>query len=87
MTLSQYDSLTEDEQALILYILNDKSDIWPKYEFVGKDLCWVRPEHLIGHIIKVEAEIKEESMPIYVSLLKKLGVEKQSQPKENANAT
>lgn len=75
MTLNQLESLTEDELAMCLYVVNVISppDI-PKVEFTARNLTWFRHDMLVQKLVDATPKVKEEAHDIYFSLLGKLGV-------------
>ena len=75
MTISQLVSLTEDEVAMCLYIVNviapPKS---PVMEFRREHLMGFKTDMLVKRILDAFPMIKPESHAIYSSLLEKLGM-------------
>lgn len=84
MTLSQLETLTEDELGLILYVVNTLDPVKvPPIQFEPKHLVWFKHDALIQKILKIFPQLKEEGHAIYSSLLTKLGV--QHEIKKQAN--
>jgi hypothetical protein len=75
MTLNQLETLTEDELALALYIVNviEPLDI-PKMQFEPRQLTWFRHEALVEKLVRAFPKLLPEGHPIFVSLMEKLGV-------------
>ncbi|HOT89480.1 MAG TPA: hypothetical protein PLC59_00075 [Bacteroidales bacterium] len=75
MTLSQLDSLTEEELGMALFIINHISPLeLPKMQFEPQHLTWFRHEMLVKKFLNSFNRLKPEGYPIYVSLMQKLGV-------------
>lgn len=75
MTLDQLHSLTEDELALCLVVINfiDPPCV-PKMEFEPKHLVWFRHNMLIQKLANAFPKLKEEGHSTFLSLMEKLGV-------------
>lgn len=75
MTLNQLKTLTEDEMALALYIVNviEPLDI-PKIELEPRHLTWFRHDALVHKLVRAFPRLLPEGHPIFVSLMEKLGV-------------
>lgn len=73
MTLEQFDSLTEDEMAMALYIVNHISPV-VSYEIPPKGLLWFRKGALEARIQAAFPHVLKEAHPVFSSLLNKLGV-------------
>lgn len=65
-------SFTEDELALILYILNVESPVRPKMEIREKDLIYFRDPVLLWKFSQLQPRITDEAMPIYNGMMAKL---------------
>lgn len=74
MTLSQLSSLTEDELAMCLYIVNVLQPTEPPLEIPAKGLVWFKRDALIKKVTDVFPQVKPEYHSIYLSLLEKMGV-------------
>lgn len=73
MTLAQFESLTEDELAMALYIVNTLTPVMP-YEIPPKGLMWFRKGALESRIQAAFPHVLKEAHPVFSSLLTKLGV-------------
>ena len=74
MTLDQLSSLTEDELALALYVVNVLFPVEPKIEVPPHGLVWFRPGVLEKKIGDSFPRLKPEYHGLFSSLLNKLGV-------------
>ncbi len=75
MTLNQLESLTEDEVAFCLYVVNTLfPPDSPKMEFQTRHLTWFRKGVLEQKIQQAFPHVKREGHPVFSSLLNKLGV-------------
>lgn len=74
MTLNQLETLTEDELAMALYIVNviAPSEL-PKMEFEPRHLTWWRHEFLVKKIVDSYRRVLPECHATYIALLEKLG--------------
>lgn len=77
MTLSQVESLSEQEMDMVLYIVNVLQPTTSKLEIEPRNLTWFKHKFLVQKIVDVFQQIKPEYHPVYVSLLAKLGVQAQ----------
>jgi len=75
MTLDQLNSLTEDEIAIALHIVNVISPTIKDLEFPPYGLTWFRPGTLERKLLNNFNSLKPEAHPIYSSLLNKLNVQ------------
>ena len=76
MMLRHIESFTDDEMALVLYVVNVLFPPGaPKIEFGPEHLRWFRHEAVIKKLVDALPHIKPEAHPIYVSLMGKLGAE------------
>jgi hypothetical protein len=75
MTLSQLDSLTEDELAMCLHVVNILQPVKPPLEIQPRGLTWFKHDMLVKKIVDSFQEVKPEHHSVYVSLLQKLGVQ------------
>lgn len=74
MTLNQLETLTEDELAMCLYIVNVIDPLAaPKMEFEPRNLTWFKHEFLVKKIVNSYTRLLPEGHATYVSLLDKLG--------------
>ena len=75
MTLNQLQTLTEEELALALVIVNviDPPGI-PKMEFEPRHLTWFRHDALIQKFLQVFNRLLPEGHATFISLMFKLGV-------------
>lgn len=81
MTLSQLQLMTEDELAMILYVVNNLSHPGiPPGPFVPENLVWFKHTLLIQKMIDVFQMIKPEYHSIYISLMEKMGVKIEINP-------
>ena len=75
MTLSQLESLTDDELAMALYIVNVLKPVQPPMgEIPPRGLTWFKHDMLVKNIVDCFSLVKPEFHAIYLSLLTKLGV-------------
>lgn len=74
MTLAQLESLTEDELAMALYVVNVLRPPKPQIEIPPRGLTWFRKGELERLLIECFNNVKQEAHPIYSSLMTKLGV-------------
>lgn len=92
MTLNQLETLTEDELALALYVVNviEPLDI-PKMQFEPRQLTWFRHEALVEKLVRAFPKLLPEGHPIFVSLMEKLGIKgeirKQEPPQPEATSS
>lgn len=91
MTFNQLQSLTEDELAMVLVIVNviDPLTI-PQKEFTPQQLAWFRHDMLIEKLLNAFPRLKPEGFAIFTSLMEKLGVKieiQQQQPPVEQPAT
>ena len=81
MTLNQLESLTEDELAMVLYIVNViVPPEAPKMEFEPRHLTWFKHDMLMKKILEVFPKLKPEGHDTYKSLLEKLGMKIEIKP-------
>ena len=75
MTLNQLETLTEDELALVLYVVNVIAPLdVPKMTFEPRHLTWFKHDALIKKLLDSFNRLKPEGHATYVSLMQKLGV-------------
>ncbi len=74
VTLHQLNSLTDDEIAVVLYIVNCLEPKILPYELGPRLLCSIKHHKLCERVVKSEPFINELGMPILVSLKSKLGI-------------
>ena len=75
MTQQQLDSLTEDELAVLFYVVNVVSPMtFPQMEFDLNSIKWFRHDMLIRKLLDSFNRLKPEGHATYTSLLEKLGV-------------
>jgi hypothetical protein len=75
MTLNQLETLTEDELALALYVVNVIEPLEaPKMEFEPRHLTWFRHQALVEKLVRAFPKLLPEGHPTFVSLMEKLGV-------------
>ena len=75
MTLNQLETLTEDELAVALYIVNVIAPpVAPVMTFEPRHLTWFKHDMLIKKFLEVFPRLKPEGHATYVSLMQKLGV-------------
>jgi hypothetical protein len=75
MTLAQLESLTEDELALALYVVNVIAPpVVPKMTFEPRHLTWFKHQELINKLLNSFNRLKPEGHATYTSLMQKLGV-------------
>lgn len=75
MTIEQLTSLTDDELAMCLFIVNVFDPVsFPKMEITRSHMLSYKHDMLVHTLIKAFPRIKPEAYPIFVSLMKKLGV-------------
>ncbi len=64
--------LTEDELAMLLYIVNNLEPLTFGLSHDINSLCWHRVDHLRNLADKYKDQVKEEYLPIWQSLRNKL---------------
>jgi len=75
MTINQLDTLTEEELAMALIIINDICPIEGRnHEVSARGLTWIKPNILIQKLVSAFPSIKIEGHSVYSSLMEKLGV-------------
>src|SRR5690348_8372078 len=75
MTLNELETLTEDELALALYIVNVIEPVQvPKMEFEPRHLTWFKRDALIQKLLRAVPRMHPEGHPIFISLMAKIGV-------------
>ena len=90
MTLNQLETLSEDEVALALYIVNVVAPpALPKMTFEARHLTWFNHEQLIKKFLNVFHQLNSDGHSVYVSLMQKLGIciQIQQHPIPNPNET
>lgn len=88
MTLNQLETLTEDELAMVLYVVNVISHPGiPKIEFTSRQLTWFNHDMLIQKLVDAIPQVKEENQPNYVSMLEKLGAKIEQEICQTQNET
>jgi hypothetical protein len=81
MTLNQLQTLTDDELAIALYVVNHVSPpIAPPGPFEARDLTWFKHTALVQKLVDIFPKIKPESHAIFQSLMEKLGVKIEINP-------
>jgi len=75
MRIEQLHSLTEDELAMLLYIVNVLKPVEPKIEITPQLLTVFKHSALVEKIVNCHGAVKPEAYPIFFSLLTKLGVD------------
>ena len=75
MTLHQLNSLTEDELALALYVVNVHAPSLSGVEIPPQGLTWFKKGVLEKKIGEAFPALKKEAHPTFSSLLNKLGVQ------------
>ena len=89
MTLNQLEDLTEDELALVLYVVNVIAPLEvPKMQFEPRQLTWFKHDMLIKKLLDSFNKLKPEGHATYTSLMQKLGVcvqIKQNEPPRTEN--
>ena len=87
MKLYQLETLTEDEVAMALYIVNFiDPPCCPKIEFSVRDLTWFKHDMLVQKLVNAFPKLLPDAHPIFLSLMEKLGVKgeiKNEQKNEN----
>jgi hypothetical protein len=75
MTLNQLETLTDEELALALVIVNDIAPpVLPKGPFEPRHLTWFNHEQLIKKFLEIFSKLTPDGHATYVSLMQKLGV-------------
>ena len=83
MTLNQLATLTEDELALALYVVNILSHPGiPKGEFTPRELTWFKKDALNHKLMEAVPKLAPEAHPIFISLMSKLGLAVEIKPIE-----
>jgi hypothetical protein len=74
MTLNQLKSLTEDELAMCLYVVNLVDPLkLPAINMAPRHLTWFKHEFLIKKLVNAYPNVLPEGQATYISLLNKLG--------------
>lgn len=90
MTLNQLESLTEDELAMCLYVVNVVDPLkLPEMNVAPRHLTWFRHEMLVKKLVNSYNTVLPEGRATYISLLNKLGYNeiKLEEPKAEATAS
>lgn len=74
MTLSQLESLTEDELAMCLFVVNVVLPVKPPLEIPPRGLTWFKHDMLVKKLMDSFQHVNPDAHPIFVSLMHKLGV-------------
>lgn len=86
MTRYQLEDLTEDELAIVLYVVNVIAPpVAPKMTWEVNHLLWFRHDQLVKKLIDVFPKLKPEGHATYVSLMQKLGICVQIQQPSSTN--
>lgn len=81
MTLNQLQTLTDDELAIALYVVNHVSPPGiPPGPFEARELTWFKHPALVQKLIDSFPKIKPEGHATYSSLMGKLGVKVEINP-------
>lgn len=81
MTLNQLQSLTDDELAMALYIVNNINPLTiPPGPLDPRDLTWFKHSFLIQRFIDAFSKLKPEGHATYKSLMEKLGMKVEINP-------
>jgi hypothetical protein len=73
MRIGQLKSLTEDELALCLYIVNVIAPTtFPKLEYTPRQLTWFKHDALLWKVAQQEAKLTDEGKKIFHGLMTKL---------------
>lgn len=81
MTLNQLQTLTEDELAMALYIVNHISPpVIPPLPIYARDLTWFNHQALVQKFLDSFPKIKPEGHAIFQSLMEKLGMKVEINP-------
>jgi hypothetical protein len=75
MTLEQVSSFTEDELAMILYIINHIQPTDPHMEIPVNGLVWFKKGVVEKKIMDSFQKVKPEYHSLFSSILNKLGIE------------
>lgn len=88
MRIGQLQSLTQDELALLLYIVNviDPISI-PKMEFGPKELLWFKHDALLWKLAQQEPKLTPEGKEIFQGLMSKLNKTPQQEQEEYERAS
>lgn len=75
MTLNQLETLSEDELAFALYVVNviDPPCV-PKIEFQPRHLTWFQADDLNKKLVNAFPKVLPEGHAVFTSLMQKLGV-------------
>jgi len=75
MTLAQLESLTEDELAMALFIVNHISPLdIPKMELQPRNLTWFKHDALTKKLMDAFPRVRPEGHETFVSMMQKLGI-------------
>jgi hypothetical protein len=81
MTLNQLQTLTDDELAIALYVVNHLSPPGiPPGPFDARDLTWFKHLSLVQKLVDSFSKLKPEGHAVYKSLMEKLGVKIEINP-------
>ena len=88
MRIGQLESLTQDELALLLYIVNviDPVSI-PKMEFGPRELLWFKHDLLTYKIAQQESKLTPEGKEIFKGLMIKLNKSPQQEQEDYERST
>lgn len=88
MTFQQLHSLTEEELSICLYVVGVLDPVtFPPIEITDpKQLISFRNDVLIQKLMNAAPRLNEQGIPIFISLMAKLGVKVEVKPVEPATA-
>lgn len=83
MRLQQLRSLTVDEQALLLYVMNDFGNRTPEISSVD-ELRWFKNEPILWRLSKAQSELNDDGKLIFMELMRKLNMQAHEEATEFA---
>jgi hypothetical protein len=88
MRIGQLETLTEDELALLLYIVNVIEPLGaPQMEITAKQLLWFKHDSLVWKVVKQESKLTPEGKEIFKSLMTKLNTTAQQEAENYASSS
>jgi hypothetical protein len=80
MTLSQLDSLTDEELGICLVVVNVLLPVKPPMEINERGLTWFKHDALMKKLLDAFPRLKPEGHATYISLMEKLGMKVEIKP-------
>lgn len=73
MRLQQLRSLTDDEKALLLYVMNDFGNRTPEISSVD-EIRWFKNEAILWRLSQSQSKLNDLGKPVFTELMRKLNV-------------